>query len=37
MLEGRIALAGDSKSVTREEVTKAYFGLHRKSAGGVPA
>ncbi|TGP54973.1 ABC transporter ATP-binding protein [bacterium M00.F.Ca.ET.159.01.1.1] len=37
MLEGRIALAGDSKNVSRDEVTKAYFGLHRKSAGGVPA
>ncbi|MGX8013033.1 ABC transporter ATP-binding protein [Mesorhizobium sp. ORM8.1] len=37
MLEGRVALAGDSRSVSREDVTKAYFGLHRKSAGGVPA
>lgn len=37
MLEGRIVLAGDSKSVSRDEVTKAYFGLHRKAAGGVPA
>ena len=37
MLEGRIALTGDSKNVSREDVTKAYFGLHRKSAGGVPA
>ena len=37
MLEGRIALAGDSKSVSRDDVTKAYFGLHRKAAGGVPA
>ncbi|RWL43693.1 MAG: ABC transporter ATP-binding protein [Mesorhizobium sp.] len=37
MLEGRVALAGDSKNVSRDEVTKAYFGLHRKSAGGVPA
>ncbi|TPN78496.1 ABC transporter ATP-binding protein [Mesorhizobium sp. CU2] len=35
MLEGRIALAGESKNVSRDEVTKAYFGLHR--AGGVPA
>ena len=35
MLEGRVALAGDSKGVSRDEVTKAYFGLHRKSA--VPA
>ncbi|WP_434723456.1 ABC transporter ATP-binding protein [Mesorhizobium sp. RIZ17] len=37
MLEGRIALAGDSKAVSRDEVTKAYFGLHRKAATGVPA
>ncbi|CDX59794.1 leucine/isoleucine/valine transporter subunit; ATP-binding component of ABC superfamily [Mesorhizobium plurifarium] len=37
MLEGRIALAGDSKTVSRDEVTKAYFGLHRKGGGGVPA
>ncbi|MEZ2330266.1 ABC transporter ATP-binding protein [Mesorhizobium sp. RCC_202] len=37
MLEGRVALAGDSRSMSREEVTKAYFGLHRKSATGVPA
>ncbi|TIV26326.1 MAG: ATP-binding cassette domain-containing protein, partial [Mesorhizobium sp.] len=37
MLEGRIVLAGDSKSVSRDEVTKAYFGLHRKDARGLPA
>ncbi|RWL86381.1 MAG: ABC transporter ATP-binding protein [Mesorhizobium sp.] len=37
MLEGRVALAGDSKNVSRDEVTKAYFGLRRKDAGGVPA
>jgi branched-chain amino acid transport system ATP-binding protein len=35
LLEGRIALAGDSKSVSRDEVTKAYFGLHKQKA--VPA
>jgi branched-chain amino acid transport system ATP-binding protein len=35
MLEGRVALEGSSKAVSRDEVTKAYFGLHRKSA--VPA
>jgi branched-chain amino acid transport system ATP-binding protein len=35
MLEGRIALAGDSKSVSRDEVTRAYFGLHKQRA--VPA
>jgi branched-chain amino acid transport system ATP-binding protein len=32
MLEGRIALAADSRSVSRDEVTKAYFGLHRQKA-----
>lgn len=37
MLEGRVALEGSSKGVSRDEVTKAYFGLHRKSAGSVPA
>ena len=37
MLEGRVALEGPSKGMSREEVTKAYFGLHRKSAGSVPA
>jgi branched-chain amino acid transport system ATP-binding protein len=37
MLEGRVALEGPSKGVSRDEVTKAYFGLHRKSAGSVPA
>ena len=37
MLEGRIVLASDSSSVSRDEVTKAYFGLHRKNAGGMPA
>lgn len=36
MLEGRVALEGSSKGVSRDEVTKAYFGLHRKSAGSVP-
>lgn len=37
MLEGRVALEGSSKGISRDEVTKAYFGLHRKSAGSVPA
>ncbi|WP_137932584.1 ABC transporter ATP-binding protein [Mesorhizobium comanense] len=32
MLEGRVALAADSRSVSRDEVTKAYFGLHRQKA-----
>jgi len=35
MLEGRIALEGPSKGVSRDEVTKAYFGLHKQKA--VPA
>jgi len=37
MLEGRVALEVPSKGMSRDEVTKAYFGLHRKSAGSVPA
>ncbi|SFO33561.1 amino acid/amide ABC transporter ATP-binding protein 2, HAAT family [Mesorhizobium sp. NFR06] len=37
VLEGRVALAGDSAIVSRDEVTKAYFGLHRKGAEGVLA
>ncbi|MER9454526.1 ABC transporter ATP-binding protein [Mesorhizobium sp. M0478] len=37
MLEGRVALESPSKGMSRDEVTKAYFGLHRKSAGSVPA
>ena len=37
MLEGRVALEGSSKSVSRDDVTKAYFGLHKASAGSVPA
>ena len=37
MLEGRVALEGPSKAVSRDQVTKAYFGLHRKSPGSVPA
>lgn len=37
MLEGRVALEGPSKGMSRDEVTKAYFGLHRKSAGSMPA
>jgi branched-chain amino acid transport system ATP-binding protein len=36
MLEGRIVLEGDSKSLSREQVTEAYFGLHR-TRKGVPA
>lgn len=37
MLEGRVELEGSSKSVSRDDVTKAYFGLHKASAGSVPA
>lgn len=33
MLEGRVVLDSPAKSVTRDQVTKAYFGLHRDSAG----
>ncbi len=29
MLEGRIILEGNAKDMTREQVTEAYFGLHR--------
>ena len=32
MLEGRIVLISESGSVTREEITQAYFGLARKGA-----
>jgi branched-chain amino acid transport system ATP-binding protein len=33
MLEGRIVLEGDAKALTREQVTQAYFGLHRARKG----
>ncbi|WP_426240511.1 ABC transporter ATP-binding protein [Pararhizobium sp. DWP1-1-3] len=33
MLEGRIVLDSPAKSVTRDQVTQAYFGLHRDSTG----
>ena len=32
MLEGRIVLAGAAESLTREEITAAYFGLNRSPA-----
>lgn len=35
MLEGRVALEGPTGSVSREDVTKAYFGLHKAEAGSV--
>jgi branched-chain amino acid transport system ATP-binding protein len=31
MLEGRLVLEGDASELTREQVTDAYFGLHRTS------
>lgn len=34
MLEGRVVLAADTASVSREQVTEAYFGLNR--AGAIP-
>jgi branched-chain amino acid transport system ATP-binding protein len=33
MLEGRIVLEGDAKALTRDQVTEAYFGLHRARKG----
>lgn len=33
MLEGRVVLDSPAKSVTRDQVTKAYFGLHRENTG----
>jgi branched-chain amino acid transport system ATP-binding protein len=35
MLEGRVVLDSPAKNVTRDQVTKAYFGLHRDSTGRV--
>ncbi|PSJ51049.1 ABC transporter ATP-binding protein [Pseudaminobacter soli (ex Li et al. 2025)] len=37
MLEGRAVLEGYAKDLTRDQVTEAYFGLHRTKAGRVPA
>jgi branched-chain amino acid transport system ATP-binding protein len=31
MLEGRVALEGSARDVSRDDVTKAYFGLHKAS------
>jgi branched-chain amino acid transport system ATP-binding protein len=33
ILEGRVVLDSPAKSVTRDQVTQAYFGLHRDSTG----
>jgi branched-chain amino acid transport system ATP-binding protein len=35
MLEGRIVLDRPATDVSREEITQAYFGLHRASTGGA--
>jgi branched-chain amino acid transport system ATP-binding protein len=37
MLEGRVVLEGDSKSLDRESVVDAYFGLRRSAAGEASA
>ena len=35
MLEGRIALAGTAADLTRDEVTRAYFGLDKAASAGA--
>ena len=35
MLEGRIVLAGPASSLTREEITAAYFGLNKRPMGAA--
>ena len=37
MLEGRIVLEGEARSLDREHVVEAYFGLRRPAVGGTPA
>jgi branched-chain amino acid transport system ATP-binding protein len=37
MLEGRVVLQGDAKSLDRESVVDAYFGLRPNAAGGASA
>ena len=37
MLEGAIAIEGETAKLTHEEVTQAYFGLRRAAAHGAPA
>ncbi|SEE71715.1 amino acid/amide ABC transporter ATP-binding protein 2, HAAT family [Rhizobiales bacterium GAS188] len=37
MLEGRIVLEGKAMDLTRDQVTEAYFGLHRASRAGAPS
>jgi branched-chain amino acid transport system ATP-binding protein len=37
LLEGRIVLEGDARSLDRDRVVGAYFGLRRPAVGGAPA
>ena len=37
MLEGRVVLEGAAGDLTREQVTDAYFGLHRNGTGRARA
>ncbi len=37
MLEGRIVLQGEARSLDRDRVVEAYFGLRRPAAGGASA
>jgi branched-chain amino acid transport system ATP-binding protein len=37
MLEGRVVLQGEAKSLGRDRVVAAYFGLRGPAAGGAPA
>jgi branched-chain amino acid transport system ATP-binding protein len=37
MLEGRIVLEGEARSLDRDRVIAAYFGLRRPAVGGTPA
>jgi branched-chain amino acid transport system ATP-binding protein len=37
LLEGRVVLEGESRSLDRDRVVSAYFGLRRPATGGAPA
>jgi branched-chain amino acid transport system ATP-binding protein len=37
MLEGRVVLEGAARDLTREQITDAYFGLHRNGTGRAHA
>ena len=37
MLEGRVVLEGEARSLDRDRVVGAYFGLRRPAVGGTPA